>query len=95
MTTNDDHVCQVLKFCRICEQLKDLDTEFRPHNNVCRVCRNAICKAWRLANPDQTRLIRKRHVVKKRKMSHGVFVNDDGTETEGGHDYVDGVRPVQ
>jgi hypothetical protein len=26
-------------------------------------------------------------------MSHGVPVNDDGTE--GGHDYVDSVRPMQ
>ena len=87
------HVCPVLKFCRICEQMKDLDTEFRPNNNVCRLCRNAICKAWRIANPYQTRLIRKRHTVKKRKTCHGVPVNDEGTE--GGHDYVDGVRPVQ
>jgi len=91
---NDDdtceiHICQVMKFCRICEQMKDLDRDFRPNNNVCRLCRNAICKAWRLANPDQTRLIRKRHTVKKRKTCHGVPVNDDGTE--GGHDYVDGV----
>jgi hypothetical protein len=31
--------------------------------------------------------------VKKRKTCHGVPINDDGTE--GGHEYVDGVRPVQ
>ena len=55
-----DEPCEILveKRCRRCEQWKNMDTEFRPGNHVCRRCRNDMVKTWTSNNALRREIIR-------------------------------------
>jgi len=85
---DEGQFCQVLKFCRVCEHMKDLERHFRQNNNVCRRCRNDLVKQWSKTNPLRVHVIRKRQTLNDRakriKTSHPVenVVNATGGNDE-------------
>ena len=84
MDCNDPCDILIEKRCTRCEQWKNADTGFRPGNNVCRLCRNAMVKQWTASNSLRREIIRTKarrsaYIKRMAKRQKTDETNDDGT----------------